>query len=397
MLLLLLFVCCILGTAIWTILATDGAIITPILRRVGVDKISMGLTLFICVFIEDIPQIILTLLIEDYYDDSRDLSNVALVSVIAGLYDIAIKLAEAFDERSDIIETGIWCKESLWAHKMAVMAVVPIPIHEEDEDEEGQESSLFRANQSLVHVKSYTGSDRSNKTIVNQATEVVTETKLPRLKFVSGSLDRTVRIWDTEACVAGHKRDKCITTMRGHTKGVTCLEFLGNCSHHRERPSGGELNKTTFVLTGSKDGSVKLWNMVGSYVRTYFPLDGIVSTVTSIAAISKKELFVCSYENGIVRCWETKTGSCQAVYRGHRLPVNAVCSMENSLSFLSASDDCTIRLWNAMSHQSSEMSSAAEDSPSSDKRVDKVSLKTFIGHGDAVLALACASNQRLLS
>lgn len=36
----------------WLVLATDGAIIAPILRLCGVDKLSMGFTLILCVMVE---------------------------------------------------------------------------------------------------------------------------------------------------------------------------------------------------------------------------------------------------------------------------------------------------------------------------------------------------------
>jgi hypothetical protein len=48
----LVLLACIAGTAMWFILASDGAIITPLLRILGIDKISMGLTLFLCVIVE---------------------------------------------------------------------------------------------------------------------------------------------------------------------------------------------------------------------------------------------------------------------------------------------------------------------------------------------------------
>lgn len=224
-------VVCILGTSMWLILATDGALITPCLRVIGVDKISMGLTLFLCVIIEDVPQVILTFLIEDYYEEDDGLNNFAVVSVIASLYDTLIKLAEAFDERSDVIETGIWCKESLWAHKKDVTGIASLPILNAE-----SERSLWSSasNRSRVHIRQHQESPKKRSSILDQAKQVVTETKLPRLMFLSVSLDKTIRVWDTHTKIPGHKRSNCIRTIRGHTKGITCLEFLGNLLHHRK-------------------------------------------------------------------------------------------------------------------------------------------------------------------
>ena len=55
----------------------------------------------------------------------------------------SFKLAETFGENLDVIETGIWSKESFWVHKKAVMTVAPIPIDEENVEELGQNHHCF--------------------------------------------------------------------------------------------------------------------------------------------------------------------------------------------------------------------------------------------------------------
>jgi WD40 repeat protein len=345
----------------------------------------------------DIPQIILTFLIEDYYEEGSELTNVALVSVIASLYDTLIKLAEAFDERGDVVETGVWCKESLWAHKKSVTGIVSIPIHE-DEEEEDPELTIFGSSQSRVHIKSQSISDRSRLSMMEQAREAVSETKLPRLSFLSVSLDHSIRVWDTDASVPGHKRDKCITTIRGHTKGVTCLALLGDLRHHKRRTSSYQDHSNVFFLTGSRDGTAKMWNLEGKCIRTYAPIGEDKSTITSITYVNREKNFVCAHENGIVRLWEIPNGTCLVKYQGHNVAVNAICSLEDSCSFLSGSEDCTIRLWSTSSEsmafieETDSSSESGESVPSivlEKPLVKKVSLKTFKGHTGAVLSLAC--------
>jgi len=56
--------------------------------------------------LEDIPQCILTLIIGFNYDDEDGLSNLAVVNVMTSVYDMLIKLAEAMDERNDLISMG---------------------------------------------------------------------------------------------------------------------------------------------------------------------------------------------------------------------------------------------------------------------------------------------------
>lgn len=348
--------------------------------------------------IKDIPQIILTFLIEDYYEGEDQLTNVAIVSVVASLYDTLIKLAEAYDERGDVVETGIWCKESLWAHKKSISGIISIPLEEVKEE---SELSLLGASQSRVHIKSKRQSKEFS--VLDQAKEIVSETKLPRLTFLSVSLDRTIRVWDTTAKVDGHKRDKCIKTIRGHTKGVTCLSFLGDLRHHRRKrhnPNHSDLH----FLTGSRDGTVKLWNLSGTCIRTYSYIhsgSGERAEVTSITYLNREKTFVCGYNNGLIRCWGTATGDCLALFDGHKqnFAINSVCSIEDSYSFISASDDASIRLWDASNVSSTNLvdniTSDNQDSssiiPASGKNIidNKISSKTFLGHSGPVLALVC--------
>eukprot|EP00980_Cylindrotheca_fusiformis_P025355 scaffold13505_cov69-Cylindrotheca_fusiformis.AAC.3 len=403
----MVFIVCVAGTFMWLILATDGAIITPLLRVLGIDKISMGLTLFLCVIVEGTKRLVvllifLTFLIEDYYEGDSELTNVAVVSVIASLYDTLIKLAEAFDERGNVVETGVWCKESLWAHKKSVTAIVSIPIHEEEDQEDDPELSIFGSTQSRVHIRnqqsSANNSNRSLLSVVDQAREVVSETKLPRLSFVTVSLDHTIRVWDTAASVPGHKRDKCIKTMRGHTKGVTCIAMLGDLRHHRRITCKFQDYANLFFLTGSKDGSVKMWNLEGTCIRTYTPIGEERSTITSIAYVNREKNFVSAHDNGTVRLWEIPTAVCLAKYQGHTVSVHAVCSLLDSHSFLSGSEDCSIRLWSTSDGKAEETEktdnpSQLEGSSSSlvlkSPTVKQISLRTFMGHGGAVLSLEC--------
>ena len=123
---ILVFVC-ISGTIMWLVLATEGRLIAPILRRAGIDKMSIGYALFACVLVEDIPQVVLTFLLEDYYGQHHTISDFALINVVTSLYDTLIKLAESYDERDDIVETGYWCKHSIWAHSHAILSVIALP------------------------------------------------------------------------------------------------------------------------------------------------------------------------------------------------------------------------------------------------------------------------------
>jgi len=98
-LLAILLVSCILGTASWLILATDGRVVAPLFRAFNIEGISIGWVLLGTVMVEDIPQVILTFLIDDYYD-SDTVTSLAMFNLCTSLYDTLIKIAEAYDEVS---------------------------------------------------------------------------------------------------------------------------------------------------------------------------------------------------------------------------------------------------------------------------------------------------------
>ena len=92
---LLLF--CLLGTFMWLMLITEGRIFKRCLRKFDLN-ISTGYMILASVIIEDIPQVILTFLIE------KEFSVYAVVNTMTAAYDMLIKLAEAYEDRGDFIK-----------------------------------------------------------------------------------------------------------------------------------------------------------------------------------------------------------------------------------------------------------------------------------------------------
>lgn len=85
-------------------------------------------------------------------------------------------------------------------------------------------------------------------------------------RLVSGSRDKTVRVWD----VLG---GTCVRVLGGHSNWVTCLAVVGG-------GSGGGYQR---VVSGSRDKTVRVWEMNGSYSSTKLP--GLGSGIKEIAVI----------------------------------------------------------------------------------------------------------------
>lgn len=361
----LMLISCILGTIMWTILATDGKVVAPLLRSLGIDKLSIGVILFLCVILEDIPQVVLTFLIEDYYEESG-LSSFALCNVMASLYDTLIKIAEAIDARNDMVETGAWCKYSVAAaHSGAITSILTLL----PDSDVGKANALAPQAPQRFSSKATVGTPKPNS-LINLGPElmVLAPTPLPCFRFLTASLDGTIRLWDS------HNRDDaspataptasatsrnpghdmvCIRTFMGHRAGVTCLALLSE-SNAQEEPyqeqAGGEKTRATqkespYILSGCQNGTTKLWNIDSGECLQNYHVPG--KLVSSIAVVKTGSIFVTGYQEGAARLWDAWSGTCIAIYTCHKVNIRTICDMGDGLHFVTGSDDGTLRLWNS--------------------------------------------------
>ncbi|KAL6235324.1 putative E3 ubiquitin ligase complex SCF subunit sconB [Aspergillus navahoensis] len=134
--------------------------------------------------------------------------------------------------------------------------------------------------------------------------------------LATGSYDTTIKIWDTET---GEE----LRTLRGHESGIRCLQF-----------------DDTKLISGSMDRTIKVWNWrTGECISTYTGHRGGVIGLHFDASI-----LASGSVDKTVKIWnfEDKSTFC---LRGHTDWVNAVRVDTSSRTVFSASDDCTVRLW----------------------------------------------------
>jgi WD40 repeat protein len=402
------FISCILGTFMWLVLATDGRIITPICRRFGIDSLSMGFVLFICVLVEDIPQITLTFLIEEYYEEGRSLSNYALCNIIVSLYDLLIKLAEAYDDRNDYVETGVWCRASIRAHRDTITSVVTLPpsddwdstlvpanSHSSSRENSKLDNPLIDINENIksdIGTSYYTNMsivenaskrnrlNRGSKNFVAQFSTRTTSRSIPRTRLLTTSLDGTTRLWDTDSFPDNVSKapcedisqqrqvsDSCVRIFQQPSDSITCISLLGPSLnggiHTSDAPSSlnhesseqhsatDESLNDTYYITGSRKGVTRLWHLNATQsVRDYVYNETNFGSVTCIEVIVDGETFISGYEKGPVILWSVWTGACIAIYHGHYGTMNTFhtvcCSLDDELLFVTGSADKCLHLWN---------------------------------------------------
>ena len=134
--------------------------------------------------------------------------------------------------------------------------------------------------------------------------------------LATGSWDATVRLWDLATGAP-------LRTLRGHTGGLRCLQF-----------------DATKLISGGLDRSLRVWDRrTGACARV---LNGHADGALALHFVGAR--LASGSKDRTVRVWDFDEGS-SFVLKGHTDWVNSVRLDAPSRTLLSASDDLTVRLW----------------------------------------------------
>lgn len=166
---------------------------------------------------------------------------------------------------------------------------------------------------------------------------------------VSGSDDRTLRVWDLDTGTT-------LRSLEGHNASVSAVVTLDGRR----------------AVSGSEDGTLRVWDLeAGKTLRT---LEGHNGAVLAVAVLDDYRAVSGSID-GTLRVWDLETGQTLRTLKGHNDWVTAVAVVDGRRA-VSGSDDGVLRVWDLETGQS---------------------LQTLKQRKDAVLALAVLDGRRAIS
>lgn len=148
-------------------------------------------------------------------------------------------------------------------------------------------------------------------------------------RLVSGSFDKTVKIWDMANMT-------CCRTLQGHDGYVTAL-----CS----------LCDDSLLVSGSSDNTLKIWDLSkpsGEYRQT---MKGHVKRVSSVCALPSGTSVASGSWDGFVKIWDLSTGKCTLSLEDDMGHISTVCAPVDGTSYIVSASHSRqyVKIWDVPS------------------------------------------------
>nr|GAT61274.1 predicted protein [Mycena chlorophos] len=147
-------------------------------------------------------------------------------------------------------------------------------------------------------------------------TRAVRALQFDSVKLITGSMDHTLKVWDW-------RRGKLIRTLTGHTDGIVSLNFDSNVLASGSVDSSIKVwNLRTggaFTLRGHTDwvNAVQLWDPNGKDTSALSPENWDEQGCQGPPQIDPGKMLFSASDDGTVKLWDLNTRSCVRAFTGH--------------------------------------------------------------------------------
>ena len=141
-------------------------------------------------------------------------------------------------------------------------------------------------------------------------------------RLISGSVDGSIRVWSVQQPV-------CEAVLEGHTDWVRCINARGN-----------------IIISGSDDKAIRFWDIeTGACIK-------VLLTHNSVNCLHMfADVVFCGSEEGFVFVIDSESGGELARLQGHSQSVNSMTVWDEGDALVTASADCTVRIWSLTNHE----------------------------------------------
>ena len=140
-------------------------------------------------------------------------------------------------------------------------------------------------------------------------------------RALSGSLDGTVKLWDLASGAV-------LQTFAGHTHAVTALTILADGQR---------------AVSGSADCTLKLWDLgSGAVLQTF---TGHTQWVRTATILSDQRRLLSGSEDRTLKVWDIESGAVLRSFEGHAGAVKGLAEIPDAGRVLSGGADRTLRVW----------------------------------------------------
>ncbi|GJJ67817.1 hypothetical protein EMPS_00163 [Entomortierella parvispora] len=154
-------------------------------------------------------------------------------------------------------------------------------------------------------------------------------------QFATCGNDSTVRLWDKSPFLQGSGDWKAGLVLRGHRGPVLTIKY----------DKGGNI-----IASCGNDKSVRIWDLASRMcIHILTEHTGQVAGISFSPANSSayRQLSSFAFDHSI-KLWNADTGVCEHTLQGHKATIRAVSYSPKGNYLVSASSDCTIRVWDTL-------------------------------------------------